>query len=92
MNKIPLQDDHFEEYMFPEMEFIYKAPEFFNHLKIISKREIDITMDYLLTTMSYREVGEKYKLSPERIRQIYNKTLRKIRYITRNWEIKPKNK
>lgn len=52
-----------------ELDFIFQD---------ISNREKEIFVRYTLEGTSYRELGSQHGVSVERIRQIYNKTVRKI--------------
>ena len=45
---------------------------------VLSERELDILMDYTLTSITYKELGRDYGISGNRIMQIIDKSQRKV--------------
>ena len=45
---------------------------------VLSERELDILMDYTLTSITYNELGREYGISGNRIMQIIDKSKRKV--------------
>ena len=45
---------------------------------VLSERELDILMDYTLTSITYNELGREYGISGNRIMQIINMSKRKV--------------
>jgi DNA-directed RNA polymerase specialized sigma subunit len=45
---------------------------------VLSERELDILMDYTLTSITYNELGRDYGISGNRIMQIIEKSKRKV--------------
>jgi DNA-directed RNA polymerase specialized sigma subunit len=45
---------------------------------VLSERELDILIDYTLTSITYNELGREYGISGNRIMQIINKSKRKV--------------
>ena len=45
---------------------------------VLSERELDILVDYTLTSITYNALGHDYGISGQRIKQIIDKSVRKV--------------
>jgi DNA-directed RNA polymerase sigma subunit (sigma70/sigma32) len=46
---------------------------------VLSEKEFDILLDYTLTSITFKALGGDYGVSGERIKQIYDKSIRKLK-------------